>query len=237
MGMGKHNYKTLGIIPARGGSKGVKRKNIRDVAGKPLIAYTIKAALDSSRISQFVTSTDDMEIAKIAESFGSRVIMRPPELAADDTPMLPVLAHAFSVLEKEGHCFDYGVILQPTTPMRTSDDIDHALDILAESGADTVVSVYQVEDCHPSRMYKIHDGKLVPYTDEPKNMLRQKLDPVYHRNGAIYAFRKSLLSERNVFIGPDARPYIMPKSRSVNIDDESDLEYADFLLRKVRNTK
>ncbi len=232
--MDGHKFRTLGIIPARGGSKGVKRKNIRDVAGVPLIAYTIRSALSSSSISEFVTSTDDEEIAEVAASFGSKVIMRPPELAADDTPMLPVLSHAFSVLEKDGAEFDFGIILQPTAPLRTGNDIDRAIDILESSGADTVISVYKVEDCHPSRMYKINGEKLVPYAGEPKNMLRQKLEPLYHRNGAIYAFRRKLLFAKNTFIGQDTRPYIMPKSRSINIDDESDLEYADFILRKVR---
>lgn len=225
----------LGIIPARGGSKGVPRKNIRSVAGKPLIAYTIGAAKGSQLLTYFVTSTDDREIAAVAEELGSPALMRPPELAADDTPMLPVVQHALAVLEPDMGRYDYVVILQPTTPQRTASDIDAALTLLIASGADSVVSVYQVTDHHPVRMYRLVQGRLVPYGSEPPDRLRQALPPLYHRNGAIYACRRALVEEQGTLIGPDTRPYIMSRERSINIDDELDLAFANFLLRQQKS--
>lgn len=224
--------RVLGIIPARGGSKGVPRKNIRLVAGRPLIAYAIEAARDSRLLTHVVISTDDTEIATVAEELGAPVLMRPPDLAADNTPMLPVVQYTLAALEPGLGRYDYVIILQPTTPLRTADDIDAALTLLIESRADSVVSVYQVADHHPARMYRLVEGRLVPYEPEPPNRLRQGLPPVFHRNGAIYAFRRALIDEQGTLIGPDTRPYIMPRERSINIDDELDLAFADFLLRR-----
>ena len=223
----------LGIIPARGGSKGVPRKNIRLVAGVPLLAYTIWAAQQSRKLTYFVTSTDDQEIAAVARQYGSPVILRPPELAADDTPMVPVVEHALTTVEQEEAPFDCIVVLQPTAPQRTGEDIDAALALLVETGADSVVSVYEVGDHHPARMYRLsEDGRLIPYAEEPPHRLRQALPPVYHRNGAIYACRRSVLIEHRTLIGLNTQPYIMPRERSINIDDELDLAFADFVLRQ-----
>ncbi len=230
-----HIIRILGIIPARRGSKGVPRKNIRLIANRPLIAYTIEAARGSKLLTHFVTSTDDTEIAAIAGELGSLVLMRPPELAADDTPMLTVVDHALRILEPKMGRYGYVVVLQPTTPLRTASDIDAALNLLIESGADSVVSVYEVGDHHPARMYRLVDGRLVPYASEPPDRLRQKLPAVYHRNGAIYACRRALIGEQGTLIGPNTRPYIMPRERSINIDDELDLAFADFLLRQQKS--
>jgi CMP-N-acetylneuraminic acid synthetase len=218
----------IGIIPARGGSKGVLRKNIRQVAERPLIAYTIEAARQSQVLTDYLVSTDDAEIAEVARREGAAVLMRPPALAADDTPMVPVIKH---VLAHQEAC-DIVVILQPTAPLRTAADIDAAVHILRDTGADTVVSVYEVEDHHPSRMYKLQGHCLIPYDQEPPNRLRQSLVPVYHRNGAVYACRTEVILEQETTLGAHLRPYIMPRARSVNIDDEFDLAIADFLLRR-----
>ena len=228
-------YHALGIIPARSGSKGIPRKNIRLVAGRPLIAYTIDAAQGSQVLAHFVTSTDDAEIAVVAESYGSPVLMRPLALAADGTPMVPVVKHTLAMLEPTGDRYDYVVVLQPTTPLRTSGDIDAALSLLVETGADSVISVYQVADHHPARMYRLVDGRLQPYELEPPDRLRQGLPPVFHRNGAIYACRRDLIAEQSTLIGADTRPYVMPRERSINIDDELDLAFADFLLQRQRD--
>ena len=227
-----HCY-VLGVIPARGGSKGVLRKNVRLVAGRPLIAHSIDAARASQRLSQVIVSTEDAEIAEVARALGCEIVDRPQALAADDTPMLPVIQHALQTVEAQrGNAVDYGVILQPTVPLRTGEDIDEALQILIETGADSVISVYQVSDHHPSRMYRLVDGRLVSYADEPEGRLRQALPPVYHRNGAVYAFRRALIDEAQTIIGPHARPYIMPPERSINIDDELDLALADLVLSR-----
>ncbi len=220
----------LGIIPARGGSKGVRRKNIRMVGGRPLIAYTIDAARQSTHLTTCVVSTDDEEIAEVAGSLGCEVVMRPDALAEDNTPMAPVLSHAIEETERKGIGVDHGVILQPTVPLRTGEDIDRTLDILIDGGADSVVSVVLVSDHHPSRMYRLEDRRLVPYAPEPEGSLRQDLPDVYHRNGAVYAFRRSLIADTGGFIGPDNRPYVMPSERSINIDEEYDLLLADLLI-------
>ena len=231
----KEEFLTLGIIPARGGSKGVPRKNIRPVGGQPLIAYAICAAKKSKLITTFVTSTDDEEIASVSRSLGSAVCMRSSELAADDTPMVPVVQHVLAMMERQTEPFDYVALLQPTAPQRTASDIDAALGILIGSDADSVVSVYQVEDHHPTRMYRQgEDGRLVPYAHEPEGRLRQDLEPVFHRNGAIYACRRRLLEPPGTLIGHYTLPYIMPRARSINIDDELDLLLADLTLTQGR---
>ena len=223
--------RALGIIPARGGSKGVPHKNIRQVGDRPLIAYTIRAAAGSQLLTHYLVSTDDDAIATVARDLQSPVLMRPPELAADDTPMVPVVQHALRALAADGDRYDVVVVLQPTTPLRESADIDNSLRLLADTGADTVISVYRVNDHHPARMYRLVEGCLQPYDQEPPGRLRQSLPPVYHRNGAIYACWTRLL-DRNTLIGARVRPYIMPRARSINIDEELDLDIADFLLSR-----
>jgi len=179
----------------------------------------MEAAKASELLSYFVTSTDDLEIATTARRLNSPVVMRPADLAADDAPMFGVVQHALTALEPELGRFDHLVVLQPTAPQRSSADIDAALTILLETGADSVVSVYRVSDHHPARMYRLVDGRLVPYESEPPERLRQGLPPVYHRNGAIYACRRSLIETHGTLIGKDTRPYMMPRERSLNIDD------------------
>lgn len=231
------SMRIVGIIPGRGGSKGVTRKNTRLIAGEPLIAYTICAAQQSKLLTTFLTTTDDDEIAEVARLHGSPVLRRPSELAQDDTPMVQVVQHTLMTFEQARQAkFNYIVVLQPTVPLRTAEDIDHALNILINSKADSVVSVYKVFDHHPARMYRLKGERLVPYAPEPLTRLRQELPPVYHRNGAIYACKRSIIEDETL-IGPDTRPYIMPRERSVNIDDELDLAFAEFLMRRRMITR
>ncbi|OVE76444.1 hypothetical protein BVX97_00990 [bacterium E08(2017)] len=221
----------IGVIPARGGSKGVLRKNLRTVGGKPLIAWSIEAAAQSGKLSSFLVSTDDAEIAATAESLGSKVLMREAELADDDTPMVPVVQNIIERLEQEhDSTIDIIVLLQPTAPMRSGDDIDAAVDMFFESKAESLISVTRVEDNHPSRMYRLEEGRLDAYAQEPKARLRQANDELYHRNGALYICTRQLVMEGNTLIGANPVPYIMPRERSVNIDDELDLTIADFLM-------
>ena len=229
--------KLLCIIPARGGSKGVPRKNVRSVGGKPLIAWSIEAAQQSKRVTNFYVSTDDQEIAQVSKQYQAEVLNRPPEIAGDKTPMVDVILHALQECEsQDSTTFDYILLLQPTAPMRIGSDIDEAIDLLVSSEADSVVSVYQVEDAHPSRMYQIHDGLLEAFCEEPAGSLRQDLPAVYHRNGAIYACSRRLLVEEQTLWGGRMVPYVMPKKRSANIDDETDLEFADFMLSRNSET-
>ena len=227
----------LGFIPARGGSKTVPRKNLRPVGGLPLIRYTIEAAKRSQCLTDVVVSTDDQEIAAVAEEQGVRIIMRPAELAGDTAPMIAAVRHVLSVLEPRGKRYEAVVVLQPTAPLRTAEDIDAAVGLLETTGADSVVSVYQVGDHHPARMYRLLEDRLVPYEAEPAGSLRQSLPAVYHRNGAIYACRRHVIDEESSLIGRDLRGYVMPRERSVNIDDEYDVLVADLLLQRLRGTR
>jgi CMP-N,N'-diacetyllegionaminic acid synthase len=224
--------RALGIIPARGGSKGVKHKNVRLVGGRPLIAYTLQAAAGSQALTRSVVSTDDEAIAAVAREYGAPVLIRPPELAADNTPMVPVIQHALRVQAAYGEHYDAVVVLQPTAPLRQAADIDASLRLLADTGADTVLSVCDAGDHHPARMYRLADGYLQPYAPEPPARLRQALPPVYHRNGAIYACWTRVL-DGDTLIGERVRPYLMPRARSINIDEEFDLAIADFMLSRV----
>lgn len=223
----------LGIIPARGGSKGVIRKNIRLVADRPLIYWSIEEAKKSNLLSHYYVTTDDDEILEVATSLGALVIERPDELAQDNTPMIPVLQHLCREVELlNGITYDYILLMQATAPMRTCADIDKAINILTSGDSfDSLVSVYQVDDCHPSRMYTCEDGRLIPFYDEPVGSLRQDLLPIYHRNGAIYMASRKLLMEQNKLISENALAYVMSKANSVNIDSEDDLRVADFLMR------
>lgn len=228
-----NKLKTLGIIPARGGSKGIPRKNIRNICGKPLIEYSISSAKESNKLTHFVVSTEDAEIAEISKKLGAHVINRSAEIANDDTPMLPVIQDAVRREEKRlGLKYDVVLILQPTTPMRTGEDIDSAITLLVNSRADSVVSVYKVSDAHPARMYKITDKKLTPFAPEIADVRRQELPPVYHRNGAIYCFKRDLVMEQETFFGDDIRPLVMDAEVSVNIDEEMDLLIAELVIAK-----
>jgi CMP-N-acetylneuraminic acid synthetase len=226
---------SLGVIPARGGSKSVPRKNIALVHGKPLIAYTIEAAQRSRLLTHFLVSSDDAEIIAVARQYGAPApFVRPAELATDTAPSLPVVQHAVGEMERlHGITYDYVVLLQPTTPLRLPGDIDAALEKLAATGADSVISVCDVGAYHPARMRQIIDDRLVELPiREPKEMARrQDLPPVYIRNGAIYAVKRDVVMLQNTMSGGVCRPYIMPEERSVNVDSMLDLLLAEILLR------
>src|SRR3954464_5723644 len=158
--------RVLGIVPARGGSKGVQRKNIRLLGGRPLLAYTAEVALMSCRLSRVILSTENEEIAEVGRRCGLEVpFMRPTALAADDTPTLPVVQDALRKLEAEGDTFDAVLILQPTTPLRRPEDIDGAIELLERTGAGSVISFVDVGEKHPARMKFIDEEGRV--TDPP----------------------------------------------------------------------
>ncbi len=225
--------KTLGLIPARGGSKGVPRKNIRLLHGKPLIAHTIEAAKKSRGLAEFVVSTDDPEIAEVSRAWGAEVLMRPPALAEDKIPMAPVALHVLETLKNAGREFDAVLLLQPTCPLRTATHMDEALGLFEKSNADAVVGVVRVYDEHPARMYKIVGERLTPYEPAFEKMNRQDLPPVYHRNGLIYAIRVEALRGQQIFFPKNSLPYVMNKKESVNIDEEEDFLFAEFLMGRT----
>jgi len=228
--------KVLGIIPARGGSKGVPRKNIRPLAGKPLFLYSAEAAESSALMRHVVLSTEDAEIAETAREHGVEVVRRPDELAGDKVPMYPVAQHALEEAEKRfGLCFDAIMVLQPIAPLRTGEDIDNAIRLLERSGAESVIGVVRVYDHHPIRMKKIVDNRIIPFVFvEPEGTRRQDLEPpAYLRNGAIYLIRRASLVAGSLH-GTDQCPYIMPPERSINIDEPLDFVTAELLVKRAR---
>lgn len=225
--------KVLGIIPARGGSKGVANKNIRKIAGEPLINYAIKSALASSKLEKFIVSTDSDQIRKIAEENNAPVLMRPKELALDSTPIVPVLLHCLD------HCkrvyseeYDLVLLLQPTSPIRTGLDIDNVINMFAaESKLDAVISVVPMNDVHPARMYEVDEGGWMhSLSTKWEEAQRQELKPVYYRNGCIYAIRTTVLVEKKTLMVKNKKAYIMSLEHLANIDDERDFIITGVLV-------
>jgi CMP-N-acetylneuraminic acid synthetase len=225
--------KVLGITLARGGSKGVPRKNIREINGVPLLAYTIKEALLSKYINYYVVSTEDEDIAKIAEEYGAYVIDRPDYLASDSTPSIDALQHALFVAENNWGVFDIVADLRCTNPLKKVEDIDGAIEKLIKTGADVVCGVSKLEDHHPSRIKRIFQDRLIDFAwPEDARGQRQDLKPdAYIRNGSIYIVRARALEEGIHFTGTDeVRPWIMPLERSVNVDTELDFKLLEAML-------
>ncbi len=233
--------KILGVVPARGGSKGIKLKNIRPLASKPLIVYTLQTARECTLITDLVVSTDNEQIRKIALENGAQApFLRPAELATDTALAVPTIQHAAGEMEQlKGIKYDYIIMLQPTTPLKTSRDLTEALNMLIESEADSVISVVDVDNWHPMKMKKIENGFLVDYQPPPvENPPRQLLPKVYMVNGAIYATRRDVLMNQGSFKGRKCLSYIMPPQRSVNIDTEADFVTAEyFLCRKKESSE
>jgi len=233
-----NSYKILAVIPARGGSKGIPNKNIILLGNKPLITYSIEAAKKSKHITHSVVSTDSMEIADIARCAGALVpFIRPSNLAGDTALSLPVIIHATEFMEaQENVIFDIVLMLQPTTPFRTAEDIDTALEkLLTSNAAGSIISVVDVGGYHPLRMKKVVGNVLVNYIDQGYEDMRprQHLPPVFIRNGAIYAVRRDLLIEQKSFSAGETLAYVMPHERSINIDTLSDLYLAERCLENL----
>ena len=227
----------LALIPARGGSKGVQRKNIRPVCGKPLIAYTIETAVAAGPLfHRIVVSTDDEEIAEVARRYGAEVpFLRPEALAGDQVPMLPVMQHAVRFVEAQDEVtLDWVCLLQPTDPLRAVVDIEEAVRLGRAGGCDSVISVVQVFDMHPILMKRIERGLLEPYCiEEKEGTRRQDYDPpAYMRNGAIYLTRRDVLMTQDSIWGRRIRPYVMPPERSVGVDSELDLKLVALLMQE-----
>ena len=222
------------MIPARGGSKGIPRKNLAPLAGRPLIAHTIDAARASERLTRLIVSTDDDEIAGVARGLGAEVpFLRPAPLAADDTPMLDVLQDALRTLrERETYETDILVLLQPTSPFRRAEHIDAAVDVLISSGADSVVSVVAVpHQFTPSSLMTIHGGSLVPWHDGPVPSRRQDKPELFARNGpAVVAVRPRVLADHRTLYGEHTRALVMRREDSLDIDDAFDLKLAELLM-------
>jgi CMP-N-acetylneuraminic acid synthetase len=222
----------LGIIPARGGSKGIPGKNLALVGGRPLLAYTADAAQRSTRLSRVIVSTDDLQIAEAARSLGLDVpFLRPSSLAADDSPMLPVMQHACDALAASGFGADVLVLLQPTSPLRRAAHIDAAIDRLEESGADSVVSVVEVpHQFNPASVMKLSGDRLEPFLEGPTRTRRQDKPPLFARNGpAVLAVRSGVVAGGSLY-GRDSRPLIMSAEESLDVDSAWDLAMIEHVL-------
>jgi CMP-N,N'-diacetyllegionaminic acid synthase len=228
--------RVLAVIPARGGSKGVPRKNIRLVCGKPLIAYTIETARAAGVFYRVIVSSDDQEIIAVSREYGADVpFVRPSELAQDETPMVPVIRHAVEFIEdKDEVILDYVCVLQPTEPLRTVNDIRAAIRKILDTGADSVISVCRMDDLHPVFMKRIENDRLLPFClPEPEGLRRQDVSPpAYVRNGVVYVAKRDVLMKRNSLYGEDCRPYVMPPESYLTVDTELQLRLVELLLRE-----
>jgi CMP-N-acetylneuraminic acid synthetase len=225
----------LGIVPARGGSRGVPRKNLAALCGKPLLAYTAEAALSAKRLQRVVLSTDDQEIADVGRRYGLAVpFLRDPELARDDTPTLLVLQDVVRRLEATGERYDAILTLQPTNPLRRSSDIDGAIDLMELTGADSIISFVDAGEKHPARMKFLDEaGRVIdpPFAEQTEGQRRQDLPKMYLREGSIYLTRYRVLMQGHSLKGRDCRAWIIPEERACNIDTRLDLFVAEQLLK------
>jgi CMP-N,N'-diacetyllegionaminic acid synthase len=226
----------LGIITARGGSKGIPRKNVAPLLGKPLLAYTAECAHAAGRLTRVILSTDDAEIAAVGISLGLAVpFMRPAELALSETPTLPVLQHALRFCQQQGEQYDAVCLLQPTHPLRSPDMVDGCIDLLATTGADSVVTMLPVpHQYNPHWVYfsagpglfRLSTGEAAPI---PR---RQELPAAYHREGSVYVTRSAVLLDQNSMYGVRTAGFLVDPAASVNIDEPTDFARAELLMRR-----
>jgi CMP-N,N'-diacetyllegionaminic acid synthase len=215
------------IIPARGGSKGVPNKNKKVIGGKPLIAYTIEAALNSNFLGKIVVSSDDPEIIDIAKQYKGVAVHQREESMASDTS--PVGETVYAIIA--GDDIDAVMILQPTAPIRTGKNIDEAIQKLNDHDTvNSVISVVEMNDIHPARMYWNRDFALVPIMPEFEKSRRQDIPTAYYRNGSIYLTRKKAFMADQSFITKPIMPYIMPFNWLLNIDEPRDILIAESLI-------
>ncbi len=221
----------LAIIPARGGSKRLPRKNVLDLAGKPLIAWSIEAGLKSKYIDKVVVTSDDNEILDIAKKFGSDIIKRPEELASDTATSFDAIKHTIDSLEK----YDYIILLQPTSPLRDEKHIDDAIKLLVSKEADAVVSICEMDHSPLWSNTLPEDGNMNRFLrDEVINKRSQDLEKYYRLNGAIYICKTDkLLEERSFFLKDCIFSYEMDRKSSVDIDEKIDFTIASQLIKMV----
>lgn len=225
--------KILAIIPARGGSKRVKRKNIRKINNKPLIAYTIEAAQKSKYISRIVVSTDDVEIAKVSENCGIEVpFIRPSEFSTDQAKSIDLVLHSLDECRRiYSEEYDFIVLLQPTSPFRTSLHIEEAIEMLINSpDADSLISVNESGHFHPEYLYFSNDEILFnPFIENREIKSYQEMKKSYIRNGAIYIVKRTYFEKNKSLISKNNLAIKLDELSSINIDTETDLQFANYI--------
>lgn len=232
----KKSKKIIAVIPARGGSKRIPKKNIKRLAGRPLIAWTIEAAKKSKYIDRVIISTDDEEITKVSKKWGAEVINRPKDLATDTAKTMDAIFHLLDILKKEKYQPGIIVLLQPTSPLRTFQDIDSAIELFLNKKCGSVISVFEAE-FNFWWAFGIKSDYLKPFFGWEKFFSRsQDLPKLYMPNGAIYIAAPETLKKYNSFYTKEnILPYIMPKERSVDIDYEIDFKLTELLFKNERN--
>jgi len=220
----------IAIIPARGGSKGLPGKNIKDLLGKPMIAYTIEEALKSKYITDVIISTDCQEIEKVAVEYGAKsLFLRPEFLASDNAKAVDNYIYTIDRLNQE---FDYEIVefivLQPTSPLRIKDDIDNAIELFKNKKADSVISY--TEEHHPVEWHKYitEDGRFENIFKE-KLLNRQEIKPSFYPNGAVFVFKYEMIKQKKYYTDK-SYSYIMPRNRSADVDTIEDFKYIEFLM-------
>lgn len=225
--------RVLGVIPARGGSKGLPKKNIMKLGDKPLIAWSIDTALKSTLIDKVIVSTDCIEISDIAKKYGAKVpFIRPSELASDTATSKDVLLHTVEYFQSEKERYDYIVLLQPTTPFRKAEDIDAMINKAIDSDVDMVVSVTETTSNPYYVLFEEDGAGLLKKSKEATFTRRQDCPNVYEYNGSIYVIKTSALLDQDTLMLDKVIKYEMDKFHSVDIDDQFDFDYAKFLLEK-----
>lgn len=229
--------KILAIIPARKGSKRIENKNILDLNGKPMIAYTIEAAKNSGLIDKLIVSTNCKQTAEISKTYSAEIpFMRPEELATDDATTFRVIDHAISYFREADYEFDIVVLLQPTSPLRNSKDINEAIGLI-DHNTEAVVSVCKAEHSPLWCNTLPPDRSMENFLNKELSGKRSQELPEYYRlNGAIYVAKRDYLLKNKGFFGQRTKAYIMPQSRSVDIDSIDDLGYAEYLICRSHKT-
>lgn len=227
--------RVLGIILARGGSKGLPGKNIMELKGRPLIAWTIKAAQDSRVVDRLILSTDDDEIAEAGRIWGAETpFMRPPKLASDEASSIHAIHHAMNFVAAENQSYDYIILLQATSPLRSGEDIAGCLRLCHDQQAPTAVSVTKSSKSPHWMYYRQKDGTLKTLIEEsPQGVRRQDLPDTFSLNGAVYCAQWDVIMQSEGFMFPQTQAYPMPEERSVDIDTELDFAFCEVLAERI----
>ncbi len=232
------NIRVLGIVPARGGSKRIPRKNLSILGGKPLVARAIETGLASTRLDRLVVSSDDAEILGIAREYDPRIVLeRPPEISHDTSLAIEFVQHALRTLEADGEeRFDAVCLLQPSSPRTRVSDVLETIALLEGSDADSAVTISKCDqEFHPLKMKVLDGDDLLPYFEEEQGrMAAHQLPPLYARNGSVYVTRREALDEGKI-IGDKCLGHIMPREFSIDINDEIDLAFAEFMMQRYPN--
>lgn len=237
-----YNNKTiLAIIPARGGSKGLQDKNIKDLCGKPLIGWTIEQSKASKFIDEIFVSTDSLKIANVAKEFGVNVpILRPEELAKDSSSSMDVVDHVLSYFENINTFFDYILLLEPTSPLRKVDDLDSAIKLAVENeSVDGVISLGEVHMEHPMIVKKLNQkGKIESYIENVKKISqRQQTDKAYFPYGVVYMIKTKVFKNSRTFYTNNVIPYFIERWQNYEVDDIYDFIAIEAILKKIKEEK